>query len=251
MSNKGKRLTQGIDVDRLDRLIKDLGVRVRLYKSTLVPNMNSLESFDQDLNDTASDNSMIDFDCIETLALFQQQGLQEQFQIQGTFHIDEVVVTFLSGVTLATFSKIELLDFEEDFYELVQRQEGSNVDFLKYAACRVVGLFTYDKNTKTTTRYHEGADFKLDINGNISWIGPHKPSDRQIYSVYYKFHPVYRAVKAVHRDRFSQFNNRPDSIQAPKKTIDGNTFVKLPETWVIKRDYLIKRTKNQLYDPNE
>ena len=64
-----KKVTQGINVDRLDQLIKDLGVRVRLYKSTLAPNMKSLESMDQDLNDRASNNNMVDFDCIETVVL--------------------------------------------------------------------------------------------------------------------------------------------------------------------------------------
>jgi hypothetical protein len=246
-----KRLSQGIDVDRLDQLVNDLGVRVRLWKSTIVPSMTSLESYDQDLNDTASDNSMVDFDCQETIALFQQQNLVEQFQIQGTFHIDEIMVTFLSGVTLAPFAKIEVLDFEEDFYELVQRQEGTDIDNLKYAACSIVGLFTYDKTTKTTERYYENTDFKIDVNGNILWIGAHKPADRKIYSIYYKFHPIYRAVKAVHRDRFSQFNNKPHNIQAPKKTVGENTYVKMPETWIIKRDYLLKRDKNTLYDPNE
>lgn len=246
-----KRLSQGIDVDRLDRLVLDLGVRVRLWKSTITPNINSLESFDQDLNDTSSDNNMIDFDCQETIALFQQQNLMEQFQIQGTFHIDEIMVTFKSGVTLAPFAKIEVLDFEEDFYELIQRQEGTSIDILKYPACAIIGLFTYDKNTKVTERYYENTDFKIDVNGNVMWIGAHKPDDRQIYSIYYKFHPVYRAVKAIHRDRFSQFNNKPHTIEAPKKTVGDNTYVKLPETWIIKRDYLIKRDKNTLYPPNE
>ena len=121
------KLTNGIDVDRLDQLILDLGVRIKLYKSTLAPNMTSLESMDQDLNDNKSQNNVIDFDCVETIALFQQQSLTEQFKIQGTFHIDEVLITFLSGQTLAPLAKIEVLDFEEDFYELVQRQARTEV----------------------------------------------------------------------------------------------------------------------------
>lgn len=243
------KLTQGINVEKLDQLVRDLGVRIRLYKSTLIPNMNSLESMDQDLNDTVSDNNMIDFDCIETIALFQQQSLMEQFQIQGTFHIDEVLVTFLSGITLAPFSKIELLDFEEDFYELVEKQSG-NTDYLKYKACRVLGIFTYDKLTKTTERFYQGTDFTLDTEGNVLWTGVHRPTEGKIFSIYYKYHPVYRAMKAVHRDRFSQFNNKQVTVNAPKKEVNGTTFVKLPETWVIKRDYLLnKRKKNTLSDP--
>jgi len=128
---------------------------------------------------------------------------------------------------------------------------GTSTDFLKYKACEVLGVFTYDRGTGQVERYHVGADFEVDINGNLEWIGAHRPADKQIYSIYYRFHPIYRAVKTVHRDRFSQYNNRVQNIKAPKTTIDGKTYVKLPECWVLKRDYLIKRDKNELYDPNE
>lgn len=244
-----KKLTNGIDVDRLDQLIKDLGVRIRLYKSTLAPNMTSLESMDQDVNDKTSENNMVDFDCVETVALFQQQDLVDQFKVQGTFHIDEVLITLLSGQTTAPFAKIEILDFEEDFYELLQRQALTSIDRLKYKACSVLGAFSYDKNTQVYIRYYYGTDFVLE-DGDVKWISAHKPADKQIYTIYYKYHPVYRIQKAVHRDRFSQYNLRPDAIKAPHKTINGSTYVKMPETWVAKRDYLITRPKNTLYDPN-
>jgi hypothetical protein len=210
---------------------------------------------DKDINTTIGESNMVDFDCVETIALFQQQDLLQQFELQGTFHIDEVLVSFLSGQTLAPFAKIELLDFEEDFYELIQRQEATDIDVLKYAASDVLGIFTVINNV--LERYHRGADFELDVNGNIKWVGTHKPADRAVYTIYYKYHPVYRVMKAVHRDRFSQFNLRPQDIEAPKKQVDGKTYVKMPETWVIKRDYLIKRKdkagnviENTYYDPN-
>lgn len=254
----GKKITQGIDVDRLDRIVEDLGVRIHLYKSTLIPSMKSLESMDQDLNESISNHNMLDFDCIETIALFQQQTLMKQFELTGTYDIDEVLITFKSGQTLAPLSKIEVLDFREDFYELIPRQEGTSTDLLKYPACNIIGAFSMP-SSNTIERFYQDTDFEIDKNGNINWIGTHKPNDRQIYSIYYKYHPVYRAIKAVHRDRFSQYNMRPASIKAPKKTIDFKTFVKLPETWVIKRDYLLDRrdingnllVKNTNYDPNE
>ena len=238
-----RRLTPGIEVDRLDQEIKDLGIRVKLYKSSLVPDMTSLESIDQDLNENVSNNNMIDFDPEITTALFQQQDLANMFKVQGTFNVDEVFATFLSGKTLAPFARIEILDFEEDFFELIQRQPGRDFDVLKYKACEILGVFT--STTNTLTRYHKGVDFNLDVNGNINWIGTHRPSDDQIYTIYYRYNPVYRAVKAVHRERFSQFNLRVDNIEAPKKTIDGRTYVKLPETWILQRDYLLERRDNQ------
>jgi hypothetical protein len=200
---------------------------------------------------------MIDFGCRETVALIQQQDLVEKFKLEGTFSMDQVLMSFKSDVTLHIYAKVELLDFAEDFFELIQRQEGSDTDKLKYSACKILGVFSATGNTKE--EYFEGADFQVDVNGNIKWVGAHKPADRDIYSIYYQHHPVFRAVQALHRDRYSQYNIRPDSIQAPKKTVDGRTYVKLPETWILKRDYLIERRDqagdlipdNQNYDPNE
>lgn len=251
-------LSVGINPDAVDQLVKDLGVRVRVYKSTICPNMTSLESVDHDINCKACNNSMIDFCPKDTLAMFQQQDLQQQFKMQGTFHLDECMVSFLSGVTLQQYSRVDLLDFKEDFFELIQRQEGTNIDRLKYPSCEVLGLFTVSNNI--TTQYFYGADFVFDINGDIEWIGAHKPADRQIYSIYYKYHPIYRAIKAVHRDRFSQWNLRPEDIDAPHLIgPDKKCYVKLPECWILKRDYLVERrdmslnllSANTLYDPNE
>jgi hypothetical protein len=256
-----RRISSGINVDRLDQLIKDLGVRVKVFRSTLCPNMTSLESHDHDINCKICRKNFIDFDPQETIALFQQQTIQEQFKVQGSFHIDEIMVSFLSGFTLAPWSRVELLDFEEDFYELIQRQENTDVDKLKYAACSVEGIFLIRKENgvEKLVRYYFDADFTLNKDGNIKWKSANRPKDREIYSIYYKYHPTYRAMSAVHRDRYSQFNERPSKIQAPKKTIGGNTYIKMPETWMVKREYLPDRfdengnnlSQNTYYDPNQ
>lgn len=249
--------SNGINVDSLDQEIKDLGIRVRLYKSTVCPNMKSLESVDHDINCQICDNNMIDFCPKETMMIIQQQDFKQLFATQGTFSIDEIMATFLSDNTLQHYAKVEILDFVEDFFELVQRQEGTSVDVLKYPGCDVLGLFSVNSGVKT--QYYFGVDFELDQNGNIKWISAHVPADRKIYSVYYQYHPVFRATKAVHRTRFSQFNLRPNDIKAPKKSVEGKTYVRLPECWILKRDYLIDRkdgtgnliSPNTLYDPNE
>lgn len=229
--------------------------------------MTSLESMDHDPNCALCSNNMIDFDCYETVAMFQQQDLNEQFKVHGTFSIDEALVTFKAGISLQTFAKVELLDFKEEFYELIQKQinADTNTDKLKYPACEVTAVFVIRSNAKI--RFHQGTDFTLDLNGSITWIGAHKPNDKEIYSVYYKFHPVYRVTKAVHRDRFSQYNDLRDlkTSKIPEsaiKTVNGKTFVKLPEEWILRRDYLLDRSDktqaqptklqpNENYDPNE
>lgn len=262
-----KQITKGINVVNLDQLVEDLGVRVRVWKSSTCPNMTSIESMDHDPNCPVCKNNMIDFDCFETIAMFQQQDLNEQFKVHGTFSIDEVLVTFKAGISLQTFAKVEILDFKEEFYELIQKQDNvtTNVDVLKYPACEVIAVFVIRSNAKV--RFFQGTDFKLDPNGSIVWTGVHKPNDREIYTIYYKYHPVYRVTKAVHRDRFSQYNDLRDlnSSTIPSsaiKTINGRTFVKLPEEWVLRRDYLLDRTDktqpqpnklqpNEYYDPNE
>jgi len=261
-----KQITRGINVVNLDQIVEDLGVRVRVWKSSTCPNMTSLESFDHDPNCPVCNNNMIDFDCYETIAMFQQQDLNEQFKVHGTFSIDEVLVTFKAGISLQTFAKVEILDFKEEFYELIQKQDNlvTNIDKLKYPACEVTAVFAIRNNQKI--RFYQGADFDLDLNGSIVWTGSHKPNDREIYTIYYKYHPVYRVTKAVHRDRFSQYNDLRDlkTSTIPEsaiKTINGKTFVKLPEEWVLRRDYLLDRSDktqaqptklqpNQNYDPN-
>src|SRR6185369_3716498 len=224
-----KQLTRGINVVNLDQLVEDLGVRVRVWKSTTCPNMTSIESLDHDPNCPICHNNMIDFDCYETIAMFQQQDLTEQFKVHGTFSIDEAMVTFKAGVSLQTFAKVEILDFKEEFYELIQKQDNltTNIDKLKYPACEVTAVFSIRNNVKE--RFYQGADFDLDINGCIVCKGSHIPNDREIYSVYYKYHPVYRVTKAVHRDRFSQFNDLRElngsKIPASAiKTVNGRTF---------------------------
>ena len=251
-----RKISNGLNVARLDQVIKDLGVRVCLYKSTLCPNITSLESIDHDPNCTICNNNMIDFDGRETIALFQQQDLIEQYKLQGTFSMDEILVTFLSGETLHHYSRMELLDFPEDFFELIQRQIGASIDILKYKACNVLGCFSSSSGNRID--YHYGTDFELDPNGNIKWIGTHKPADKAIYSIYYKYLPVFRAIKAVHRDRYSQWNLRTEQLTSPSVTVNGKTYVKAPEAWIFKRSYLLERRdinenllpKNTYFDPN-
>lgn len=263
----GKPLTKGINVANLDQLVEDLGVRVRIWKSSVCPNMSSIESLDHDPNCPVCDNNMIDFDCFETIAMFQQQDLAEQFKVHGTFSIDEAMVTFKAGISLQKLAKIEILDFEEEFYELIQRQEIATTatDRLKYMACGVIAVFVVRNNVKE--RFYQGIDFDLDPNGSIKWKGAHIPNDREIYTIYYKYHPIYRTTKAVHRDRFSQYNDIRELTNStvPKsaiKTINGRTFVKLPEEWVVQRDFLVDRKDktqnnptllpdNLAFDPNE
>lgn len=254
-----RKLTDGIDVDRLDQLIKDLGVRIKLFKSTVCPNVKSLETLDHNINCTVCKNNMVDFSPVETIAMFQQQDFHEMFKVVGTFDVDEVLVTFLSGQTLGLYTKVEVLDFKEDFFELVQRQifTTTATDVLKYKACEVLGVFVI-RPGNVLKQFYYGADFTLDQDGSVKWLGANRPNDKEVYSIYYRYHPIYRAIKAVHRDRFSQYNRRTSEIEAPKKTVGERTYVKMPETWILKRDYLLERRKadgtvippNTFYDPN-
>jgi len=250
------KLSNGVNPDRLEQLIQDLGIRVRIFKSTICPNMKSLESLDHDINCTVCNNAMIDFAPHNSKAMFQQQDLVDQFKMQGTFFIDEILASFPADETLHRYARVELLDFSEDFFELIQRQVGTATDRLKYSATSVIGVFTVVNNVQD--EFFFGTDFELDVNGDLKWISAHKPADKQVYTIYYRYRPVYRAIKAVHRDRYTQYNIRPEEIVTPKVTIEGRTYVKLPETWILKRDYLVERrdmlnallSENTFYDPN-
>ena len=91
-------------------------------------------------------------------------------------------------------AKVEILDFKEEFYELIQKQDNltTNVDKLKYPACEVTAVFVIRNNQKE--RFYQGADFDLDLNGSIVWKGSHIPNDREIYTIYYKYSLFFQKV---------------------------------------------------------
>jgi hypothetical protein len=108
------------------------------------------------------------------------------------------------------------------------RKPESDIDVLKYKACRVNQLID-----KAGIEYFQGQDFVIDPSGNIKWVDDtRKPADYQIYSIHYECHVQYRAVKAMHVSRFTQY-------KAP-----GNPLVehvKMSEQWLCTKEFLLRK----------
>jgi len=96
-------------------------------------------------------------------------------------------------------------------------------------------------------RYYEGKDLEIDRNGDIRWLsstGARKPADKKIYSIHYNTTVAYRAIRAIHSNRFGT-----ESEKTAKAKV-----AEYPQQWVLKKLFLFKKEDSesgQLLDPNK
>lgn len=226
-----------------DDLITQKGIRVKVYRSMFCPNVKSL-SGEHNIDCTiCNGEGFMDIYPIETLAFIQSQDYKRMPLAEGQVDGNSVSATFLIGIELQYFTKVELMDFSEIFFERVQRQLGSSIDVLKYPALRVNALVD-----QTGKHYYEAIDFCLDPNGNIKWHDGKAPFGTTIYSIHYEAKIQFRAIQAMHVNRFTQISTKNEGSEV---------HIKLPEQWLLQKDYLVKRTDvngneiapNKIFDP--
>jgi hypothetical protein len=220
-----------IKVKDLNSMIYNSGIKVNVYKTLPCPNRKAIDSSEHEINcPLCNGTELIDVDPIETYAIIQNIQAENQFNpenIGGTWQEQTVQMTFISGIELLYFAKIELVDFTMLYYQTVQRQAGL-IDVLKYPIHSVNALID-----KKGIRYYPGTDFSID-GQNIKWkntSGTNKPRKGTIYSVHYNTLRVFRAINALHSNRFST-----DAIKKPE--IEN---VEFNQQWVCRIDYLITR----------
>lgn len=225
--NEGFALRKNLNPDDFDLLVKTHGVRVKFYKTTLCPNVKKIDTAEHEIDCSLCNNSLfIDYHPKEGWAYFQTQELKKMFNMDGTFDDQMVLASFVRGMYLQYFAKVELLDFTSNYYELIQRQVGT-VDRLKYMAFDI-GLLV-DKNG---VEYQYQKDFKITPDTyDLVWVG-NRPNQGVIYSVYYDYRLTFRALKALHVNRFSQFGLPGSATVTP---------VEHAQQWILKRDYLITK----------
>lgn len=162
-----------LDPSKFDLLIQQKGMMCRVYRTTYCPNVKSVDGAEHEIDCTICNGSgFIDFDPICTYVFIQHQELDKLPQIEGFVDGNTVMMTFPIGVEMQYFTKIELHDQRQVFPQRVLRNPDSLIDVLKYPACAVNGLIG-----KTGTRYYQGIDFELDLNGNVKWL---TPGDQQL-----------------------------------------------------------------------
>ena len=225
------RSRSSLDPVAFDNLIKSHGVRVKVYRTMYCPNVKSVDGGEHEINcEQCNGSGFIDVHPIQTVAYIQNQGYESNFNAEGHSDGNTVSSTFLGGIELQYFTRIDLLDFTEPFFERLLRND-TNIDFLKYSAARVNVVIDSSNN-----EYYQGVDFKLDVNGNIQWNTGSGPAENVIYSVHYESIIQYRAIRAVHVSRFAQ---------VPDKQTGGVAQVKLPEQWTLQKEFLVLRRNNE------
>lgn len=209
------------------RLIEQKGVDCCVYRTMYCPNVKSVDGAEHNFDCTACNGSgFIDFDPIKTKVFIQAQELDKMPKEEGFVDGNTVQMSFPIGVELQYFTRIDLEDFTDIFFQRVLRTEGSDVDVLKYSALRVNGLIDRD-----SVRYYADKDFKINKEGNIEWLtGGTKPADNTPYSIHYEAKQQYRATRAAHVNRFTQYK------------IDSRIeFIKMPEQWYTAKEFMPKR----------
>lgn len=216
-------------VDDFDRLIDQKGVNVKVYRTSYCPNVKSVDAAEHEIDCPLCNGSgYIDRYPVCTKAFIQNQDLERQMDGQGGQHDgNSVAMTFPIGIELQYFTRIDLIDFTDIYFQRIMRKVGSNVDVLKYRACRVNMII--DKND---VEYFQDQDFKIDPSGNIMWTTARKPADNLIYSIHYESHVQFRATRAMHVNRFTQY-------KAPGEPLVEH--IKLPEQWIVQKEFLLRR----------
>lgn len=212
--------------EKFDALILQQGVRVKVYRTMLCPNVKSIDGGEHEIDcKLCNGNGFVDSNPISTMAVIQSQELEKVHKAEGYWDGNSVAATFARGIELQYFTRVDLCDFTDIFFERVKRQQGP-VDVLKYPACRINVL-----QEKSGKYYLVDTDFQLDSNGSIRWLPNRGPLTGTIYSIHYEYTQVFRSIRAMHVNRFVQDGRKSNDV----------TMTKMPEQWMLQREFLIKR----------
>ena len=217
-----------LDPAAFERLLDQKGTFVKVFRSMYCPNVKSVDGAEHNIDCTMCQGSgFIDVDPIEVKAFIQNQELETLANVEGFVQGNSVAITFPIGVEIQYFTKVELADKSDIYYQRVLRTPGSQIDVLKYAAKRINVLIE-----NGGTRYYQDQDFRISPDGNVDWsISARTPADNAIYTIHYETSIQYRAVTALHANRFTQ-------VQRSKDTAE---HIKMQEQWMCVKEFLVRR----------
>lgn len=219
-----------ITPDKFDELIRQRGARVLVYRTLPCPNIKSVDSAEHEIDCVlCSGSKALDVEPLETMAFIQSQTMASGQQPEGLIENSKAQMTFLIGVELEYFTRIDLCDYSMGYSEAVLRSPNSLTDVLKYNALRVNVVMD-----AVGVQYYQDSDFIIDSNGDILWGGGTTPADNVIFSIHYEARAQYRATNAVHVNRFTQ-TALGDGLVAHQK---------FQESWLCTKEFLVKR-KNE------
>lgn len=217
-----------LDPAQFEKLLQEKGVRVEVFRSMFCPNVKSIDGAEHNIDcEICNGSGFLDRHPLCTVAFIQNQSLEKMPFVEGMVDGNAVAATFPAGVELQYFTLVRLIDFTEPFFQRIKRQEG-DVDVLKYKACNVNVVVGSDGK-----EFFQDNDFTLDPNGSIRWKENKGPFPGDIYAIHYDAAVQFRAVRAMHANRFTQVFS---------KSAGGALHVKLPEQWLLQKEFLVKRT---------
>ena len=121
------RSRTALDPVAYDNLIKQHGVRVKVYRSMYCPNVKSVDGGEHNLDCTLCNGSgYLDVDPLESVAYLANQNFQEEMTVEGYHDGNSVGATFLGGVELQYFTRVDLMDFTQPFYERVLKSPSTS-----------------------------------------------------------------------------------------------------------------------------
>jgi hypothetical protein len=223
-----------------DKLIEQKGVNFRVYRTVYCPNVKSVDGAEHEIDcQLCNGSGYLDRNPLCVKGFIQNQDLEKIFGQSGQHDGNSVLITFPTGIELQYFTLVELVDFTDIYFQRVMRKPGSDTDVLKYRACRVNMIVDQSGN-----EYYQDQDFTIDQNGNIKWKGTIDNSDPQnpvfnderaprstnIYSIHYEMHVQFRATRAMHVNRFTQY-----------KSTSKVEHIKMMEQWVCTKEFLLRR----------
>ena len=243
-----KLIAPDIEIRNLNAMLYNQGVRIKVYKTLFCPNVKSIDGAEHEIDcSLCRGTGFIDVDPIDTFAFIQGQSREYLINPEniGTQWEEGVALaSFIGGIDLTYYTRIELMDYTYLYVQLVQRQPSTNVDRLKFSAHSVNKVIDQDG-----VEYFYGTDFNLDRNGDVEWLivgAAKKPTDKYTYSIHYNTLVSYRALRALHCERYGTEGKKRDYLEA----------VQYPQQWLIKRLYLFDSNRkdsetDEKLDPNK
>lgn len=218
---KGKT---NLRIDDFDDFVKQHGVPVKIFRTLLCPNVKSVDGAEHEIDcEVCKGSGFLDTKPLCTLAFIQSVENSTEHFSEGYYDGNTILVTFPQGIELQYFTLMKITDESDIFTERVVRS-GGNIDVLKYVAFVIHVLI--DKNGQ---EYYQGNDFNV-CEGNIDWIPGKGPDRGTIYSIHYETETQFRAIKAMHVNRFAHIRDK-DSIRIEK----------INEQWMMQKEFLVDR----------
>lgn len=111
----------------LNTLIYNQGIRVKVYKTLWCPNVKSIDGVEHNIEcPLCHGTEFIDVDPVETFMYIQGQQREQLTSPENLgSQLEEAtaMATFISGIELSYYSKVDLMDFTQINKELIQRQK--------------------------------------------------------------------------------------------------------------------------------